>query len=628
MLSNFLPQKIKRESGNKNKNFYSKAAKYLLLVILILAAFLFFRQVQATTLDVGLEYAAQTGLPTTDIRITIANIIRVFLGFLGITAIVIILYGGYIWMTAGGNAERVEKAKKILINGAIGLLIILSAFIITQFILGRLLAALYGEGGPGMPGWGDGGGALGNGIIESHYPGRNALNIPRNTSIVVTFKEPMNVDSIINDNETEDTTDDYINAASIEIYITPKTGETKAPIAASRVRAYHTEDLKTYVFKPLDLLGNPDTNTNYTVNLTNNIAKFNGSPAFGNYGGYYWKFEVSTIVDLIQPKVTSVIPFRDKTYPRNIIIQINFSEAINPMTLRGLVEIEGGGTLGQLKDGTFDIITVKTNDATPLFVAGEFLYSNMYQTVEFITNDLCGKNSCGGNVYCLPANKTITVRANSADLIEAGKTAASFPFTGIVDMADNALDGNNNDKPDGPSADYYEWNFATNDKIDIIPPQIISKTPNQGAITSPAQSFELNFDKLMMSSTLKADSNYGDGLEYITLVQDKALAEINKDRNIISGWGYWITKQDMPSENPTYTQATINHAVLGDYLPYAIKVNSGIRDIYQNCYQPCAGPGCERQETTTPGVYTPQTDWQPNINCFPACDTDPASTCE
>jgi len=51
---------------------------------------------------------------------TIANIINLVLGFLGLIAVVIILIGGFKWMTAGGNEEKVGEAKKLLIAGLIG----------------------------------------------------------------------------------------------------------------------------------------------------------------------------------------------------------------------------------------------------------------------------------------------------------------------------------------------------------------------------------------------------------------------------------------------------------------------------------------------------------------------------
>lgn len=89
------------------------------------------------------------GLGAQDPRVTAAKIIRVALGFLGIIAIGLALYGGFLWMTSGGDASRVEQAKKILINAGIGLLIILSAWGIVTFILGSLISATGGTPGGG-----------------------------------------------------------------------------------------------------------------------------------------------------------------------------------------------------------------------------------------------------------------------------------------------------------------------------------------------------------------------------------------------------------------------------------------------------------------------------------------------
>jgi len=85
--------------------------------------------------DEGVQLGAR------DIRVTIARIIRAALGFLGIIAVGIMLYGGYVYMTAGGSEEKVATAKKILINGTIGLAIIMSSFAITHFVLSRLSEA-------------------------------------------------------------------------------------------------------------------------------------------------------------------------------------------------------------------------------------------------------------------------------------------------------------------------------------------------------------------------------------------------------------------------------------------------------------------------------------------------------
>lgn len=99
-----------------------------------------------------------------DIRVMIARIINVALGLLGIVALLLILYGGFLWMTAGGEAEQVEKAKRVLINSVIGLAIILSSFAISQFVLNSLVEATIGPGGGPSGPSGPGGGIPGGGV--------------------------------------------------------------------------------------------------------------------------------------------------------------------------------------------------------------------------------------------------------------------------------------------------------------------------------------------------------------------------------------------------------------------------------------------------------------------------------
>ena len=92
--------------------------------------------------------AAQAGLGTSDPREVIARVINITLGFLGIIAVIIIIYAGFLWMTAAGNTDRIDKAKKIMTGGVIGLIIILASFGIATFILRVLLGATGGGGGP------------------------------------------------------------------------------------------------------------------------------------------------------------------------------------------------------------------------------------------------------------------------------------------------------------------------------------------------------------------------------------------------------------------------------------------------------------------------------------------------
>lgn len=81
------------------------------------------------------------GLGTTDPRTVVANVIQAALGFLGIVAVIIILLGGFKYMTAGGEEGKVDEAKKLIMSGIIGLVIILSAFGIATFVISSLTTA-------------------------------------------------------------------------------------------------------------------------------------------------------------------------------------------------------------------------------------------------------------------------------------------------------------------------------------------------------------------------------------------------------------------------------------------------------------------------------------------------------
>ncbi|MFA6591505.1 MAG: IPT/TIG domain-containing protein [Patescibacteria group bacterium] len=118
---------------------------------------------QTSDVQTGLTTVGDaTGLGNTDPKIIVARIIRTAISFLGVVAVVIVLYGGFVWMTAAGDEKKVGRAKKILIGGAIGLVIILLSWSIVSFILSALLSAT-GAGGAGGGGGGAGGGGGGIG---------------------------------------------------------------------------------------------------------------------------------------------------------------------------------------------------------------------------------------------------------------------------------------------------------------------------------------------------------------------------------------------------------------------------------------------------------------------------------
>ncbi len=100
---------------------------------------------QNGSVDLGLNYATALGLGTQDIRTTISNVIKSFMGLLGVLAVVIVLLGGFKWMLSGGSEEKVAEAKKMIVSGAIGLIIIMMAFAIAQFVIGAIVNGTTGS---------------------------------------------------------------------------------------------------------------------------------------------------------------------------------------------------------------------------------------------------------------------------------------------------------------------------------------------------------------------------------------------------------------------------------------------------------------------------------------------------
>jgi hypothetical protein len=92
-------------------------------------------------MDAGQKGYGVSGTPT-DIRETIGKIINFVLSLVGIVFFVLILYGGFLWMTASGNDEKVEKAQKIITASVIGLIIIVTAWMITNFVVFNVASKL------------------------------------------------------------------------------------------------------------------------------------------------------------------------------------------------------------------------------------------------------------------------------------------------------------------------------------------------------------------------------------------------------------------------------------------------------------------------------------------------------
>ena len=85
--------------------------------------------------------SGQAGVQQESPDVIVGTVINTFLTTVGLIFLLLMIYAGYLWMTARGEEAQVDKAKKIISNSLIGIVVVLSAFAITTLITSRLEAA-------------------------------------------------------------------------------------------------------------------------------------------------------------------------------------------------------------------------------------------------------------------------------------------------------------------------------------------------------------------------------------------------------------------------------------------------------------------------------------------------------
>ncbi|MFZ6015553.1 MAG: hypothetical protein ACOYUZ_04340 [Patescibacteria group bacterium] len=135
--------------------------KTTILALSLVMLFAFAGQTQAAfgdNIKSGLTTAASTaelspGGEPTDPAIIIGRIINVALGLIGVLLLVYLIYGGFLWMTAGGSDERVKKAQTMIKNALVGIIVIVMAASIANWVVDQLIFAVGGgtAGGQASP---------------------------------------------------------------------------------------------------------------------------------------------------------------------------------------------------------------------------------------------------------------------------------------------------------------------------------------------------------------------------------------------------------------------------------------------------------------------------------------------
>ncbi|HUC89959.1 MAG TPA: pilin [Patescibacteria group bacterium] len=93
-----------------------------------------------TTFETNSSGACDTSTGTTTVNDTVKKAINFFSAIVGIVSVVMIIYGGFKYISSAGESSNVTAAKNTIIYAVIGLIIVAMAQFIVQFILGKVIS--------------------------------------------------------------------------------------------------------------------------------------------------------------------------------------------------------------------------------------------------------------------------------------------------------------------------------------------------------------------------------------------------------------------------------------------------------------------------------------------------------
>ncbi|MDD5534606.1 MAG: Ig-like domain-containing protein [Patescibacteria group bacterium] len=340
---------IIRQTANKKQ--LKKNIFLGFLCLLMVSGFLFFIlspvMTKAQEMNNGLEnFRSAANYANTDLPTAMGRIMKIVLGVLGLAATVIVIMGGFKWMTSGGDENKISEAKKLMMAGIVGILIIVLAYAISSFIIGKLMSVTP----PPPP-----------------CVGSSCLNNPYNPLPVDVFKvkriESTHGSSLkAGSLQTDYHQDVYLCSAVQPMFNNWINAEAIKDLAQNDLRVetttggnkingeWQTRD-GIIIFKHQDLF---NENTEYTTYLPKAILNTSSKTlqdclASGTANGkciengsyFIWNFTTGTTTDKVAPTITSVYPILDQTnkhYPDQNVslkpaIEVNFSEAIDATTV-------------------------------------------------------------------------------------------------------------------------------------------------------------------------------------------------------------------------------------------------------------------------------------------------------
>jgi len=114
-----------------------KTLALICLSIFMAAPALAVGSLQNATTELGTTGAKAGTTGINNLGEVVGMVINVALSLVGLIFLILMVYAGFLWMTARGEEEPVKKAQKIIINSLIGLVIVVSAYAITYLVAGK-----------------------------------------------------------------------------------------------------------------------------------------------------------------------------------------------------------------------------------------------------------------------------------------------------------------------------------------------------------------------------------------------------------------------------------------------------------------------------------------------------------
>lgn len=121
------------------KNIYSKVTAWLSTLPMLLLPAAAMAQLSGSQSDLSEVQTAIGTDATNDLPTLIGNGIAVLLSILGIIFVVLVVYAGFLYLTAAGDDSKVSKAKTLLAQSITGLIIIIASYAISAFVIDALV---------------------------------------------------------------------------------------------------------------------------------------------------------------------------------------------------------------------------------------------------------------------------------------------------------------------------------------------------------------------------------------------------------------------------------------------------------------------------------------------------------